>query len=65
MMSLLEMIDLKGRLGSRDSWRERRAIWIAKQVNAALARDPLLRLELMLILKTFQIDETSKKRKRR
>jgi hypothetical protein len=50
-LKFLEMIELKGRNGGRDSWRFRVGIWFARYVLTALANDPQLRKELITIIR--------------
>lgn len=50
-LNLFEMVELKGRNGSRSSVRFKIGVWLAKKVLTALANNPQLRKELAAILR--------------
>lgn len=50
-LTFFEMIELKGRSGSRDGFRFKLGLWLTKMTLTALANDPQLRKELNVIIR--------------
>lgn len=48
--TVLDVMECKGRLGSRGSWRDRFGAWLAGVVTSAIMRSPQFRKEMAIAI---------------